>query len=105
MQEGGLYKLSVIINKDSRVLFGERVTNRLFGERVLFDLHQQVVDDLANKKLLKSSYKYFGCCESCLIGKSSSLPHISRSTIYKDPLSLVFDDIFGNRLLLPRKLF
>lgn len=34
-------------------------------------------------------------CELCLISKTHNLPHPSKSTVYIDPLELLFIDIWG----------
>lgn len=103
-QRNGLYELPVVINRNSEVMLGYRVSSKLWHCR-LGHLHQRVVDSLVNKNLLVSSCKNSPKCDSCFMGKMSSSPHPSRSVAYKDNLSLVFADIIFSRFSLLREFY
>lgn len=75
-------------------LVGERTSSAIWHER-LGHPNPQVIRSVLRRHQLPYSSSSLPTCDACCRGKTHKLPHYSSTTTYKQPLELVFSDVWG----------
>lgn len=87
---GWLYELPLKIGKTETVNICEKLPHHLCYSR-LRHLNSSYMSTLIKNGVINSNIKTFDLCNSCQVGKSHTLPHLTRKSSYM-PLALIFGD-------------